>query len=240
MDNRILHVDVRDHVLAPAAAEVHIVVRVAARTPSTQLRGRLMGPTCPFASTVEVAYPVRPLPRPVPRAPDELVARVVIPEASLWDTQSPFLYKGPVELWEGERRCDVVSVRHGLRLLRFGPRGLAINGRPLAVRWREMTAACSDDEALRLRQAGYNLLVAPVTEATVPLWDVADRFGFLVAGRPAVIDSSTLDLIAALRCHPSCLGWLASERDVPGERIITPDMERVFTPDILGLFGPAE
>jgi hypothetical protein len=232
MDNRILNVQLRDHVLDPAAAEVHIVVRVAQRTPSMQLRGRLMGPVCQFASTVEVAYRIRPLPSQVRCEPDELVARVVIPEASLWDTQSPFLYHGPVELWDNEQRVDAVSVRHGLRSLRFGPRGLSVNGQPLAVRWKQVAKAMSDDEAFQLRQAGYNLLVAPVTEAAASLWDVGDRLGFLVVGRPVAIDQSTLDLIASLRGHPSSVGWLASERDLPGERILTSDL--------LGIDGPSD
>ncbi len=224
MDNRILSVELRDHSLAAAAAEVRVVVRAASRTPQTELRGRLMGPRCPFAATVEVAYPLRPLPPGTPAEGDALVARVPIPEASLWDPQSPFLYGGPVELWEGGRRCDVVQVRHGLRQLRFGPRGLTVNGRPVALRGKEMTSACSDDEALRLRREGYNLFVAPVSEEAVPLWDVGDRLGFLVVGRVDVVDEATLDRLAQLRRHPSYPGWLARDPGLAGEGVLPPDL----------------
>jgi hypothetical protein len=211
MDNRITDVEARDLRLTPAAAEVRVVVRAERRTPATAVRGRLVGPRCAFANTVEVAYPLSPVPAETQaRAEGELAARVVIPEASLWDPQSPFLYVGPVELWEGQRRCDAVTVRHGLRDVRVRHGGIAVNGRPLAVRGKEMPATCSDDEALRLRQAGYNLLVTPVSESTTPLWDVGDRLGFLVAGRVSAADADTLRLLGRLGRHASCAGWFAA------------------------------
>lgn len=225
MDNHILGVSVRDQSLTPASAELRIVVQVAHRTPRTEVRGRLMGPSCPFASTVEVAYPLRPLP-----AADELAARVVIPEPSLWDPQSPFLYGGPVELWEDGHRREVVQVRHGLRVFRLGPKGLTVNGRPLALRGKELTTACPDDEALRLRRAGYNLLVASVTDETAPLWDTGDRLGFVVAGRVADADADTAARLDRLRRHPSCLGWLAADGSPAPEGSLPPGAAEFFGP----------
>src|SRR5262249_5856055 len=104
MSNHIIQVDVHDHALSPVAGEVRVVVRTGFRTPATAVRGRLMGPHCRFAETVEVAYPMRPVPTPALSDQNELVCRVVVPEVSLWDPQSPFLYAGPVELWEGDER----------------------------------------------------------------------------------------------------------------------------------------
>ncbi len=57
MDNRIRQIEVRDRSLIPAEAEVWITVTPEHHTPTTEVRGRLMGPRCPYASTVEVAYP---------------------------------------------------------------------------------------------------------------------------------------------------------------------------------------
>jgi hypothetical protein len=224
MDNHILGVTVQDRVLTPATAELVVTVRVATRSPRAEVRGRLMGPQCPFASTVEIAYPLRPLP-----GGDELAARVVIPEPSLWDPQSPFLYEGPVELWEDGRRSEVVRVRHGLRVVRLTPNGLTVNGKPLTPRGKELTAACPDDEALRLRQAGYNLLVARVADETAPLWDTGDRLGFLVAGRVDAAAVKTPGRLAGLRRHPSWLGWIAADvSDAP---------EGSLPADALGFFG---
>jgi hypothetical protein len=229
MNNRILSVEVRDQILTPASAEVHIVVRTESRTAQTALHGRLMGPRCLFSSTVEVAYPLRQLSLVGRPDADELVARVVIPEGSFWDPQSPFLYGGPVELWEGDRRCDVVQVRHGLRQLRWGPRGFSLNGQPFAARAKELTSACSNDEAMQLRQSGYNLLLVPLTEPLAPVWDTADSVGFLVIGRLIPDDPDALNRIGRLRHHPSCGGWLADKADVP--------VDGVLPPDALGILG---
>src|SRR5262245_52982530 len=118
MDNRIVRVTLLDRASSTARAEVLVVVRVETPVRQLQLRGRLMGPRCAFASTVEVAYHLRPAAEQAGGV--DLRARVVIPEPSLWDPQSPFLYSGPIELWDQGGRLDVVQVRHGLRQFRPG------------------------------------------------------------------------------------------------------------------------
>jgi hypothetical protein len=234
MDNRILRLDVRDHALAAAAAELRVAVASEARTPATELRGRLTGPRCPYAATVEVAYPLRPLPGP-PEAPGALAARVAVPEASLWDPQSPFLYTLTVELWQDGRRCDQAAMSRGLRSLALRPDGLRVNGRALALRGRAVTA-CDDAEALALRRAGCNLLLAPLTasplprgergrgEGAAPLWERADRLGFFILGRPA--DAADARLLDELSSHPSHLGllldgtaWPPRMPDAPAGRV---------------------
>src|SRR4051812_27257434 len=97
--NQIRVITVFPQLHDPAEPEVWITVTPAFQTPTTDVRGRLMGPRCHYASTVEVAYPLRPFARP-PEGLPALARRVVIPEASLWEPQCPFLYQGPVELWE--------------------------------------------------------------------------------------------------------------------------------------------
>ena len=89
-------IEVRNRLLTPTEAEVWISVRADGSTGDLSVRGRIMGPHCAYASTVEVAYPLRPL----RGAPDTLgaTARVLIPEPSFWDPESPFLY---------EDRCDL-------------------------------------------------------------------------------------------------------------------------------------
>jgi len=62
MDNGIRRIDVCDRSLVPAEAEVWITVTPERPAPEAEVRGRLMGPRCLFAETVEVAYPLRPLP----------------------------------------------------------------------------------------------------------------------------------------------------------------------------------
>jgi hypothetical protein len=207
MINRICRAELNDRTVAPAGAEVWITAHVDAVTPTTELRGRLLGPTCRYSSTVEVAYPLRPLGRHQ-KPPDSegpfVTARVLIPEPSLWDPVSPFLYHGRVELWQESERWEQIAVRHGLCSRALTPHGLVWNGRPLSLRAKDMHG-CSEQEMQALRASGYNLLIVPVRAATAGLWEQADRIGFLMLGRVATTAPA---LLAELAGHPSCLGFL--------------------------------
>src|SRR5438552_150223 len=156
MTNRITRVEIRNHSLTPAEAEVWVTVHAEAVTPATEVRGRLMGPSCAYSSTVEVAYPLRPLAHPPADVPPHTM-RVVIPEPSLWDPESPFLYRGPVELRQDGRPVDRVGVSHGLCSSSLTPRGLLWNGKPLRLRGRS-ARGLTDDTTLSLRRDGFNLL----------------------------------------------------------------------------------
>lgn len=220
MENRIRRIEVHDGSLNPVAAEVWIAVQMEYRTETTEVRGRLMGPRCLYSSTIEVAYPLRPVPsHQMPQEPSGLTVRAVIPEASLWEPQCPFLYHGPIELWQDGQRCDRINVNHGLRSLRRSERGLLVNGRPLALHGRRI-ASCSDEEATAWRQAGYNLLIAPVAAGSLAVWEHADRFGFLMLGQLIDEDGET-HWVETLRRHASCLGWLSAEcREMNAEEAV--------------------
>jgi hypothetical protein len=207
MTNHIRQVQLQNRVLNPAEAEIWVRVFPDQVTRTTEVHGRLTGPHCPYATTVEVAYPLRPLPRPIDGLPG-LTMRVVIPEPSWWDPVSPFLYSGPIELWQDGERCDVVEVRHGLRSLSLtGPR-LRLNGQPLTLHAVECEQ-CSEQEALRLHQAGFNTLLVPVQDDTREIWDLADRVGFLVLGRLSLNGQPTASPdVSFTDRHPSHLGWL--------------------------------
>jgi hypothetical protein len=220
MSNRITHVEVRNRSLTPAEGEVWITVHAEVVTPATEMRGRLMGPSCPYSSTVEVAYPLRPLARPAEDVPP-LTMRVVIPEPSLWEPESPFLYRGPVELWQDGERRDRATVRHGLCSSSLTPRGLRWNGKPLPLRGRSVRGL-TDDTALSLRRDGFNLLLAPLDEPGA--WDIADRLGFLVIGNAAAFDDDALSRMQRIAGHPSALGYLF---DTPPVRSLPPEGFRI-------------
>lgn len=105
MSNRIIRLEVRQHKVTSVEAELWIVAEVEQATPTTELRGRFVGPQCPGVSTVEVAYPVRPFARR-PEGLPPTSARVVIPEPSLWGSEHPFSYRGVIELWQDGERCE--------------------------------------------------------------------------------------------------------------------------------------
>jgi hypothetical protein len=113
--NRFRRVSAEVLRLSPVEAEVWIVVEAEHITPTTEVRGRLVGPRCANTSTVEVAYPLRPFPRPPAGVPG-LSQRVVIPDPSLWEPQRPFLYHVIVELWEDGARQDEAAFDYGLRM----------------------------------------------------------------------------------------------------------------------------
>jgi hypothetical protein len=206
MSNRIRDIVVRDHRLDPAESEVWITVEPEERTETTRVGGRLMGPRCPYSSTVEVAYPLRPWKREQGEDDTEnLTMRVIIPEASLWEPETPFLYQGPVELWQSEQLCERIQLSHGLRVITLGPRGIRVNGRPFTVE-AVRGDGFSEGDLLRLREAGCNSLLTSVTARTLYLWEAADRLGFLMLGR--IVDRETWELAGTLRQHPSCLGWV--------------------------------
>ena len=194
MSNRILHAGLSIRSPSPCQAEIFLTVEPE-RLEGSEARGRLMGPRCQHASTVEVAYRFGHVPAP----PGRLALRAFIPEASLWSPQAPHLYAGPVELWQDGQRLDSRPLRLGLRAFALGPRGLRCNGRLLVLRGRSV-GRLDDDAALALRAEGIDLLVADVAQARV--WEIADRVGFAVLGR------AHGEIPAALAEHPSCLGWL--------------------------------
>ncbi len=204
MNPRIRAVRLANHRLNPAEAELWVALQTEPDAAAVEVRGRLMGPRCPYAATVEIAYPLRPLPAALGAA-GGYQARILIPEPSLWEPQTPFLYDGPLELWQDGRRYDQVRVSHGLRVLQIGPPGLRVNGKPLplhGVRRETLT----EDEARALHDRGVNLLLTDVRDGVTQPWDVADRFGLLVLGRLR----TAADVAAALRLRgrASVLGWV--------------------------------
>lgn len=208
MSNRILDVRAEDRSLDPVSAEVRIILRPERLTPATEVRGRLLGPSCPYANTVEIAYPLRPV-RAEEQEPGTLTCRVVIPEASLWDSQSPFLYAGPVELWQDGQCIDRLHVRHGLRAFQVTPYGLRVNGKITPLDGRRVETL-TEGQALQLREQGCNLLVAPLREDAAPVWEMADRFGFLVLGEVGSESAPHQEMLERLSRRPSSLGWLGA------------------------------
>jgi beta-galactosidase/beta-glucuronidase len=115
MSNKLCQVSAQVRRLSAAEAEVWLLVDAEHVSPTTDVRGRLVGPRCPGVSTIEVAYPLRPFAtQPVGVPP--LSRRVVIPEPSLWEPQQPYVYRAVVELWEDGRPCDQAEFDYGLRM----------------------------------------------------------------------------------------------------------------------------
>ena len=105
MSNRILDIELKTVRLDPTEAEVWVIVKAEHVSPTTEIRGRFVGPKLLEHSTIEIAYPLRPFTRK-PAGLPELAVRVVIPEPSAWKPEAPFVYDALVELWEDGQCCD--------------------------------------------------------------------------------------------------------------------------------------
>jgi hypothetical protein len=205
MPNRILRTMFSVSRLDPAEAEIWISVYPERLTSETVVRGRFTGPRCVYASTVEVAYPLREHSREYEKTGDPHIrVRALIPEPNLWDPISPFLYDGVLELWQGKECCEQRRFRQGLRALGLSSQGLFWNSRPLTLRGTTCTGL-TEEEARALHTAGCNALVAAVGTATADIWELAERFGFLMIGRMA-----SREQLRPRKENTSSIGWLVT------------------------------
>src|SRR5438045_9314074 len=94
MTSRIRSISVQPIRLTPTEAELAIDMHCSELHPTTEIHGRLMGPSCLYSTTVEVAYPIRMHSRG--RGQPVLHGRVVIREPARWGAQSPCPDLGPL------------------------------------------------------------------------------------------------------------------------------------------------
>lgn len=194
MTGSIRDLTVRLTRLTPADAEIILDVHLAVGQPTSEIRGRLIGPHCLYSTTIEVAHPVHMLPR-AHGQPHSRRAKVIIPEPAWWDCESPFLYHGPIELWEHEHKIGETRLRIGLRHAEWKGDRLHWNGRPMELRSQALSHV--DDETLRnLREQQFNSVVVPAAMAR-SVWPVADRVGMLVFADGAIESNGLL--------HPSAV-----------------------------------
>jgi hypothetical protein len=98
--------------VSPAEAVLLVHVELDAPLPGAEVRGKLVGPRCPGVSTVEIAYPLRPLPATSDTA---LSLRAVVPEPNLWTAATPYRYDGRAEVWAGGARVAAEAFAVELR-----------------------------------------------------------------------------------------------------------------------------
>ena len=199
----------RKHIvrLTPAEAEIRFLVSFPPSAKDLHVRGRLMGPRCPYAATVEVAYPLRELERAQDHAGGSasILLRTVIPEPSMWDPESPFLYSGPLGIWEGDRQLEQQNVQIGFVGWGLGTRGLRVNGKYIDLQ-ASVAEGLDVPTAKVFREQGVNCVVVDVGRAAATTWEIADRYGFFVLGR--VSDPMAWEQARPFEGRPSCLGWI--------------------------------
>jgi hypothetical protein len=196
---RSLHMEIRT--LNPAEADVRFHVAVDRPDDRLGLKGRLVGPRCAYASTVEVAYPLRDAP---PGETTKLSARAIIPEPNFWEPPCPFLYEARIELLEDGNRIDSITMTTGLRTVAISGRSFVLNGKPFEAKAMEPVHLTEPDLAEVRRQ--FNTVVLPVSDETRPFWHACDQMGLGVVGR--VENQSAPQLFSN---HPCLLAWIVAD-----------------------------
>ncbi|MDO4285835.1 MAG: glycoside hydrolase family 2 TIM barrel-domain containing protein [Eubacteriales bacterium] len=116
---------------------------------------------------------------------------LVIPEARLWDENSPALYECRVSLWDGEKLLDTQSERFGIRRIGWSPQGLTVNGRTVKLRGgclhhdNGILGARSFAESeyrriRRLKEWGFNAIRSAHNPACRALLEACDELGVYV------------------------------------------------------------
>lgn len=199
-------IDVVPTHLTPAAAELTLVTVPDDMTQQDlELSGQVVGPSCAYAETIEVAYAVKPL----PRDSDFLRAHVVIPEPTFWSPQTPFLYSARLEIRQRAQELDKTSAAIGLKDLRLhAKKGMRLNGERIQFDGY-FGRSVTEEEARALHESGVNLLVVPLKKSNLPLWSLANRLGFFLLG---VFDPEDDEMLwhasDILNREPCTFGWL--------------------------------
>ncbi len=178
-------VQVVNHRLDPTETILHVLVEYGTDVPNEcQVRGRLNGPRCPFSTTIEIAYPLRERSRG-----DVITMSTVIPEPSWWDSESPFLYAGFVEIVRENVAVIRANFQHAIYWLQMTSKGLRLNGQPFVLRGK-CIAAIGDADSLRdIRDRRFNWLLAKESP-TDETRNLAMKYGFFVSHEPALTAQS--------------------------------------------------
>lgn len=162
---------------SPAEVDIQVALTWPVPLAGLRLAGRLVGPRCLDTTTVEVAYPFRPLSGPT--LPGIAAARVIVPEPCLWDPTCPFLYQGILEVYHAERLLARLEFCQGLRRFALSHAGLRCNEQRLRLRGLAATDLTAT-RAQQLRARGINSLLLPSLAAAQAVADVADCCGMLL------------------------------------------------------------
>ena len=161
----------------------HLQANTATRL---KLAGKVTGPTCAYAKTLDFSVPV------VDRGPGEtLLAEAIVPDPCFWTPDLPFLYRVEIELKSGNELLAKFQTEFGIRTLGVRARQLLWEGKNWVLRgvdrnlvsqapleeWRDslvvMLGASAEEEHLAAAsRAGVMLAVNAVAQPNLTelLW----------------------------------------------------------------------
>jgi hypothetical protein len=201
--NRLKGIGAYHLTVSPAEVDIWYKATVERATPGTEVRGRIVGPRCLFAETVEVASPLRSV-RCKEDERASLIVRTGFANPGFWDPDTPLLYRVVAELWQDEQRCDACGFDLGFCKIEMNSGTILVNEKPFFL--RGMThLPDSIEEATARRQAGYNLVLAETGQWN--WWVRANPMGFLLLEK-VKLSTLTPHYIGLVSRQPCFLGFV--------------------------------
>jgi len=225
--NRLKSIERFKLTVSPAAADVWFKVVVQRITPTTEVRGQIVGPRCLFAESGDGESPLRSVRQHEDESAALLIARTAIPNPAFWTPDSPLLYRVVVELWQDGQRCEASGFDLGFRRVEMGWDGVLANQVPVLLRGtQEMPESWQG--AAAWRRAGYNLIVAGKGQWN--WWVRANPMGFFLLERVA-LSTLTPQYVGLVSQQPCFLGFvldreLLDRSPAENERFLRPWRER--------------
>lgn len=119
------------------------------------------------------------------------VAEIELPEARLWDEESPNLYLAKIILEEGEKILDTAEERFGIRKLSWSTKGFFVNGKATLLRGgcvhhdNGILGAASWEKSERrrvkiMKEAGFNAIRSSHNPASEAMLRACDELGMYV------------------------------------------------------------
>lgn len=123
---------------------------------------------------------------------EEVVQRICLMNAKLWDCDQPNLYQCIVKIYEGEKVLDEVQEQFGIRKLELdAEHGLRINGKQIKLRGTcihhdngiigaATLEAAEERRCIKMKEAGFNSIRSAHHPMSKAMLDACDKYGMLV------------------------------------------------------------
>ncbi len=123
---------------------------------------------------------------------EEVIQRICIKDAKLWDCDNPNLYQCQVKIYAGEELLDETDEHFGIRRLELdAEHGLRINGKQVKFRGTcihhdngvigATTLAKAEERRCRqMKEAGFNSIRSAHHPMSKAMLDACDKYGMLV------------------------------------------------------------
>ncbi len=169
----------------------------------------------------------------------EVRSKIAVQNPTLWDIETPYLYKLQTTLTQGDKIIDEYTTTFGIRTLRWNAEeGFFLNGKHLKIKGTNnhqdhagvgtaMPDGLQDFRIKALKAMGSNAVRCSHNPPTPELLDACDRLGMLVIDENRLTGTTDFHftylkrLIRRDRNHPSVISWSIGNEEWSVENNIT-------------------